>query len=620
MKFVRAVWKLLVGIKDALVLLFMLVFFASLYAGLSARPAPVKPGVLDVDLKGPVVEQPTRADWADVAGGSRPQEFRLRDLVAAMQQAKTDDRVKAVALDLDAFTGGGQTTMGDLADAIRQVRAAGKPVVAYATGYTNDSYQLASAASEIWLNPLGAVVVTGPGGSNLYFKGLLDKLGVTANVYRVGTYKSAVEPFIRNDMSPEAKQNYMALDQASLESWRQSIHQARPKANVDLFLQNMNGAVAAAGGDMAKAAVAAGLVDRVGDREAFEARLAQLGGQSREPNGYDRIRLGSYIADKVPGRPKGPIGVVTVAGMIVDGKGGGGNAGGDTIAKLIEDGVRSKGIKALVVRVDSPGGSVLASERIRQALLQAKRAGIPVVVSMGNVAASGGYWVSTPANFIYAEPSTITGSIGVFGVLPSFQGTLQKLGIGADGVKTTPLAGEPDLLKGPSPEVSQLLQAGVESMYGRFLSIVAEARHKTPQQVDQIAQGRVWDGGTARQLGLVDGFGGMEDAIAKAAQLAKLGNERGVRYLDQPKSLREQLLEAIAGTTGDDSAAPQQDAFAAIARRPEQQLAQAIYEVRSILAGPSIQVRCLECPPVAPAPPLRQQDVSVLAMLKGWLF
>jgi protease IV len=620
MKFVRAVWKLLVGIKDALVLLFMLVFFASLYAGLSARPAPVKPGVLDVDLKGPVVEQPTRADWADVAGGSRPQEFRLRDLVAAMQQAKTDDRVKAVALDLDAFTGGGQTTMGDLADAIRQVRAAGKPVVAYATGYTNDSYQLASAASEIWLNPLGAVVVTGPGGSNLYFKGLLDKLGVTANVYRVGTYKSAVEPFIRNDMSPEAKQNYMALDQASLESWRQSIHQARPKANVDLFLQNMNGAVAAAGGDMAKAAVAAGLVDRVGDREAFEARLAQLGGQSREPNGYDRIRLGSYIADKVPGRPKGPIGVVTVAGMIVDGKGGGGNAGGDTIAKLIEDGVRSKGIKALVVRVDSPGGSVLASERIRQALLEAKRAGIPIVVSMGNVAASGGYWVSTPANFIYAEPSTITGSIGVFGVLPSFQGTLQKLGIGADGVKTTPLAGEPDLLKGPSPEVSQLLQAGVESMYGRFLTIVAEARHKTPQQVDQIAQGRVWDGGTARQLGLVDGFGGMEDAIAKAAQLAKLGNERGVRYLDQPKSLREQLLEAIAGTTGDDSAAPQQDAFAAIARRPEQQLAQAIYEVRSILAGPSIQVRCLECPPVAPAPPLRQQDVSVLAMLKGWLF
>src|SRR5690348_6994203 len=279
MKFVRAVWKLLVGIKDALVLIFMLLFFGILYAGLSARPAPVKAGVLDLALKGGVVEQPARAQWSDIAGGSRVQQYRLRDLVLALQAAKDDDRVKAVALDLDSFTGGGQTAMGDLADAIRQVRAAGKPVVAYATGYTNDSYQLAAAASEVWLNPLGAVVVTGPGGTNLYYKGLLDKLGVTANVYRVGTYKSAVEPFIRNDMSPEAKQNYMALDQAELESWRQGIHQARPKANVDLFLQNMNQAVAGAGGDMAKAALAAGLVDRIGERTDFEARLAQLGGE-----------------------------------------------------------------------------------------------------------------------------------------------------------------------------------------------------------------------------------------------------------------------------------------------------------------------------------------------------
>src|SRR5690242_6532153 len=261
MKFVRAVWKLLVGIKDALVLVVMLAFFGMIYAGLSAKPAPVRPGVLDVDLNGGVVEQPSRAQWSDVAAGSRMQEYRLRDLIATMQQAKDDTRVKAVALDLDSFTGGGQTAMGDLADAIRQVRSAGKPVIAYATGYTNDSYQLAAAASEVWLNPLGGVVVAGPGGSNLYYKGLLDKLGVTANVYRVGTYKSAVEPFIRNDMSPEAKQNYMALDQAELESWKQSIRQARPKANVDLFLQNMNGAIAAAGGDMAKAAVNAGLID-----------------------------------------------------------------------------------------------------------------------------------------------------------------------------------------------------------------------------------------------------------------------------------------------------------------------------------------------------------------------
>ncbi|HEX3675771.1 MAG TPA: signal peptide peptidase SppA, partial [Sphingomicrobium sp.] len=529
MKFVRAIWKLLVGIKDALVLIFMLIFFGMIYSALSARPAPVKDGVLDLNLNGSVVEQPSRARLSDIASGNRLGQYRLRDLVQALDKAKDDGRVKAVALDLDGFTGGGQTTIGDLADALRQVRAAGKPVIAYGVGYTDDSYELASAASEIWLNPLGAVLVAGPGGSNLYYKGLLDKLGVTANVYRVGTYKAAVEPFIRNDMSPAAKENAIALDKAELESWEAHVKQARPKANIDLFLSNLNAAVAAAGGDMAKAALDNGLVDKIGSRREFEDRLAQLGGRpDKDSTDFARIKLSSYVSDVVERNPKGPIGVVTIAGLIVDGKAGPGTAGGDTIAKEIEDGLRD-GIKALVVRVDSPGGSVLASERIRQALLEAKSKKIPVVVSMGSVAASGGYWVSTPGDFIYAEPSTITGSIGVFGIIPSFQGTLQKLGVGADGVKTTPLSGEPDLFNGPSPEANQLIQSGVNSMYGRFLSIVAAARHKTPQQVDQIAQGRVWDGGTAHQLGLVDGFGGVDDAIAKAAQLAGLGNERGVR-------------------------------------------------------------------------------------------
>jgi protease-4 len=617
MKFVHAIWKLLVGIKDALVLLLLILFFAGLYGALSARPAAVKDGVLDLNLNGSVVEQPARRQWADVAGSSRVQEYRLRDLVAALDKAKDDSRVKAVALNLDGFTGGGATAIGDLADAVRRVRASGKPVVAYGVGFSDDSYALASAASEIWLNPLGGVLIAGPGGSNLYYKGLLDKLGITANVYRVGTYKSAVEPFIRNDMSPEARQNYTALDQARLETWKQAIKQARPRANVDLFLTNMNGAVAAAGGDMAKAALAAGLVDRIGDRRAFEARLAQLGGGTGSGNSpFKQIKLGSYVADVVDQKPSGPIGVVTIAGMIVDGKAGSGRAGGDTIAKEIEDGIRSKGVKALVVRVDSPGGSVLASERIRQALLEAKSKKIPIVVSMGSVAASGGYWVSTPADFIYAEPSTITGSIGVFGVLPSFQGTLQKLGIGADGVKTSALSGEPDLFKGPSPEANQLIQTGVESMYGRFLNIVAASRHKTPQQVDQIAQGRVWDGGTAHQIGLVDGFGGMSDAIAKAAQLAGLGNERGIRYLEPRRGFRDQLLDTLTDQN-DDTAAPT-DAFAMLARQPEQQLAGVLAEVRSIVSGPSIQARCLECPPVAPAR-VEQNDLTLLGLIKTWL-
>jgi protease IV len=619
MKFVRAIWKLLVGIKDALVLIFMLLFFGLIYGALSARPAPVKNGVLDLNLNGSVVEQPSRVAWSDVASGNRLGQYRLRDLVQALDKAKDDDRVKAVALDLDGFIGGGETAMGDLTDAVRRVRAAGKPVIAYSVGYTNDSYELASAASEVWLNPLGGVLVTGPGGSNLYYKGLLDKLGVTANVYRVGKFKSAVEPYIRNDMSPEAKQNYLALDQAELESWLQAVRQARPKANVELFLKDMNGAVAAAGGDLAKAALANGLIDRIGTRREFEDRLKQLGGKAdksdKEGVGYAQIRLGSYISDAVDQNPRGPIGIVTIAGDIVDGSAGPGSAGGDTIAKEVERGIHD-GIKALVVRVDSPGGSVLASERIRQALLEAKAKKIPVVVSMGSVAASGGYWVSTPGDFIYAEPSTITGSIGVFGVIPSFQGTLKKLGIGADGVKTTPLSGEPDLFKGPSPEASQLIQAGVDSMYGRFLAVVAQARHKTPQQVNEIAQGRVWDGGTARQLGLVDGFGGLADAIAKAAQLAGLGNERGIRYLEPPVSFRERLLATLASEN--DGAAVPEDAFASLARQPQQQLAQMFGEVRSILQGPSIQARCLECPEVAPAR-LQRGDLSLLALLKAWL-
>jgi len=246
MKFVRAVWKLMVGIKDGLVLIFMLLFFGLLYAGLSNRPAAIGSGVLDLNLKGTVVEQPDRAQWSDVAGAPSVRNYALHDLIAALDAAKDDGRVKAVALDLDSFAGGGQTAMIDVADAVRRVRATGKPVIAYATGYTDDSYQVAAAASEIWLNPLGAVLIAGPGGSNLYFKGLLDKLGVTANVYRVGTYKSAVEPYIRNDMSPEAKQNYQALGDAELSTWRAAVLRSRPKANVGLFLKDMNGAVAAA--------------------------------------------------------------------------------------------------------------------------------------------------------------------------------------------------------------------------------------------------------------------------------------------------------------------------------------------------------------------------------------
>ena len=618
MRFLGAIWKLLVGIKDALVLILLMLFFWALYVGLQARPDPVGAGVLVLDLDGTIVEQPSAPDTAELlAGGQRLHQFSLRDLVAALDEARDDDRVKAVALDLDGFLGGGQTALGDLGAALDRVRKAGKPVLAYAVGYSDDGYQLAAHASEVWMHPLGAVVIAGPGAQRLYYKGLLDKLGVTANVYRVGTYKAAVEPFTRSDMSPEARENYQALAGALLETWREDVRKARPAAAIDGYIRDPVGAMGATGGDLGKAALAAKLVDKLGERRAFETRLAELGGEDRgQHGGYRSIELGDYLADAVDLSPDGPIGIVTVAGEIVDGKARLGTAGGDSIAEAIEKGLRDDGLKALVVRVDSPGGSVLASERIRQALLAARGRRIPVVVSMANVAASGGYWVSTAGDHVFAEPSTITGSIGVFGILPSFEGSMAKLGLAADGVKTTPLSGEPDIFHGPGPEADRLIQAGVDGVYRNFLAIVAQARRKSPAEVDRIAQGRVWDGGSARQLGLVDGFGGLDEAIAKAAELAKLGDERGVRYLERPKSLTEEVLAMLAGSDEADSRPA--DALAGLAPAPEWRLRAAIADLRSILSGPTIQVRCLECGPATPARASGGERGFAEALL-GWL-
>src|SRR5688572_1367392 len=580
MRFLGAVWKLLVGIKDALVLIFMLMFFGLLYVGLQSRPNQVGNGVLVLDLDGTVVEQPSTPDTAELlAGSQRLHEFSRRELVAVLDAAADDGRVKAVALDLDGFLGGGQTALGDVGAALGRVRKAGKPVVAYAAGYSDDGYQLAAHASEIWMHPLGAVAIAGPGGQNLYYKGLLDKLGVTANVYRVGTYKAAVEPFTRNDMSPEARENLQSLAGALLETWREDVTKARPAAAVDAYMRDPVAALGASGGDLGKAALAAKLVDKLGERRAFEQRLAELGGEDdSQAGGYQAIDLDDFAADAADLDPQGPIGVITVAGDIVDGKARAGTAGGDSIAEAIEKGLRDDELKALVVRVDSPGGSVLASERIRQALLAAKASDIPVVISMGNVAASGGYWVATAGDYVFAEPSTITGSIGVFGILPSFEGTMAKLGLGADGVKTTPLSGEPDLFHGPGPEADRLLQAGVDGVYRNFLGIVAKARGKSPADIDRIAQGRVWDGGSARQLGLVDGFGGMDEAIAKAAELAKLGDERGVRYLERPTSLTEEIIAILTGE--EESDAPPADALAGLA--PTAEMHAALAELRAI--------------------------------------
>jgi protease-4 len=620
MRFVGKVWKLLVGIKDALVLVFMLLFFGLLYVAMNAQPTvgSGQKGVLLLDLAGPIVEQPSETSATEVlSGAAAGREYRLRDLVNALDTAATDDRVQAVALDLDIFSGGGQATLSQVGEALEGVKRAGKKVIAYATAYDDDSYLLASHANEVWLNAMGGVLITGPGGNGLYFKGLLDKLGVTAHVYRVGTYKAAVEPFTRTDMSPEARENYQAFMGQMWEGWQQEVRQARPKAQLAAYVADAPGRIQAAGGDMAKAALSLGLVDKVGDREAFARRLAEVTGAeyASVPGSFRKIGYDAWVATN-PIATRGEIGIVTVAGEIVDGEADLGTAGAETIVRALDHGLRTRNLKALVLRVDSPGGSALASERIRQAVLAAKARGLPVVVSMGSLAASGGYWVAMAGDRIYAEPSTITGSIGVFGILPSFEGTLAKAGIGADGVKTTPLSGEPSLVRGPSPEADRLLQTGVEATYRRFLAIVSENRKIPVQRVDQIAQGRVWDGGTARQLGLVDAFGGLDDAVAEAARRAKLdpAHVKPV-WLEKELGFGDQLLLAFAR---DDEEQASPDAFARIALKQRRLMLRALVDGDRLISGASVQAHCVECSAMQAALPRPRASGGFASMLRSF--
>ena len=599
MRVVRGIWKLLVGVKDLLVLIFMLLFFGLLYTALSMAPNPALSsgsGALVMRLNGTLVEQPENIDPLSVIRGDedRPTQYRLRDVVSTLRAAAQDGSIKAVVLDLDRFAGGGQATIADAAAALDEVRRAGKPVLAYATGYVDDSYQLASHASEVWMDPLGAVMLAGPGGSRLYYKGFLDKIGVTANVYRVGQYKSAVEPFTRADQSPEARAANQALADSLWQNWQDDVSRARPQAKVHAYSGAPQNFIQASGGNIARAAIAAGLVDKLGDRIAFGNRVAQIAGPQATPGSFKTVSFARYAA--AHSAPSGgQIGVLTVAGDIVDGHAGPGTAGGDTIAELLSDELARKRIKALVVRIDSPGGSVTAAERIRGAIMAAKAQGLPVVVSMGSVAASGGYWISTPADRIFAEPSTITGSIGVFGIIPTFQGALQKLGLSADGIKTTPLSGEPDVLKGTSPQFNQLIQLGIEDVYQRFIGLVAQSRKLAPARVDQIGQGHVWAGSTARQIGLVDAFGSLDDAIAQAAEMAKLDPRTAKpQFIErEPNAFDKFVRETMLSNDSDEAQA--RDPWTRAVDRPQAMLAQAISDAGDILSGPAIQVRCLEC-------------------------
>ncbi len=625
MKLVRGAWRLLVGIKDALVLLAMLLFFGLLFAALAARPGgkAVGEGALLLDLDGPIVEQPSDpAPFAALSGQTIPVQYRLRDIVRALDAARTDARVKAVVLDLDGFGGGYPATLSEVADALIRVRNAGKPVLTYATGYSDASYRLAAASSEVWVDPMGGTIFTGPGGTQPYLKGLLDRLGVNAHIYRVGRYKAAVEPLLLTQQSPESREASEALYGSLFGQWRDAIRRARPRAGIDAFLTQPDRVIVAAGGDIARANLQAGIVDKLGDRIAFGRRVAQLAGTdaSKGAGWFKRIGYDQWLAANPMKTGGDAIGIVTVAGNIVDGQAGPGTAAGDTIAKAVLDGLATRNLKALVVRVDSPGGSALASERIRLALLEGKKRGLPIVISMGGLAASGGYWVATAGDTIFAEPNTITGSIGIFGVIPTFERTLAKIGVTSDGVRTTPLSGQPDILAGTNTAVDTVLQSAIENGYRQFIARVAAARRLTPQRVDEIGQGRVWDGGTARQIGLVDRFGGLDEAVAEAARRARL-DPAAVRtvYLEKEPGWAAKLASSFRSDP-EEAGAPTGDAFGRIAAERRMLLARAVADARMLATGGSVQARCIECAGLGPVT-AEAMDVKLLDLILarlGW--
>ena len=600
MQFARAAWKFLVAIKDGLVLIAMLLFFAALYAALSARPnvAAIHDGALLLNLRGVIVEQPAEQDITAIftSNENTLREYRLRDVVRAVDAAAEDDRVKAVVLDLSTFMGGGQTSLSTVGDALERVKKAGKPIYAFANFYSDDNYQLAAHADEIWMDPMGGIVFAGPGGSRLYYKNLIEQLGITAHIYRVGTYKSAVEPYMRADQSPEAKEASEALYAVLWDSWLAEAKKARPQAVIQPYANDPAAFVQAAGGDYTKIATEQKLVDKIGDRVAFGRFVASKVGEDTRPSpdSFKTIDYDDFVAAHPADSSGKAIGVITVAGEIVSGKAGPGIAASGRIAEQIYKALEEDEIKALVVRVDSPGGSAFASEEIRLALADIKKAGIPIVISMGDVAASGGYWVAAAGDHIMAEPDTITGSIGVFAVLPSFEKALSKWGVTADGVQTTPLSGEPDFVGGFSEDLGTVLQSGVEHSYRNFLSLVGKARSKTNAEVDTIGQGRVWDGGTARQLGLVDGFGGMTEALAEAAKRAGL-KEGGyhAKYLEASSTFKWLPIGGLPFAQAEQ--APVTGMVGWVTRQQKAVFADALDTARGLMAREDVQALCLEC-------------------------
>ncbi|KMW74454.1 protease 4 [Photorhabdus luminescens subsp. luminescens] len=555
-------WRLLNFIREVISNLIFIMLILVVVGGFLLYQQPNKTadsyrGALYVNLTGVIVDQvsnrtPLTQLSRELFGASsnKFQENSLFDIVDSIRQAKTDNKITGLVLKLDDFIGADQPSMQYIGKAINEFKTSGKPVYAISDSYNQSQYYLATFADKIYLSPQGTVGLYGYSTNNLYYKSLLDSLKVTAHIFRVGTYKSAVEPVMRDDMSPDAREadsrwvnglwnNYLNTVATNR---KLTVHQVFPGA--DQMIANLR----AVNGDNAQYALKHKLVDYVASRNVIESDMTKAFGWDEKNRHFNAISIYDYAPQLVEGRSpsKGNIAVIVAQGAIVDGQQTPGMVGGDTTAAQIRQARLDDNIKAVILRVNSPGGSVSASDVIRTELAALRAANKPVVVSMGGMAASGGYWISTPANYIIANQSTLTGSIGIFGVITTYENSLEHIGIHTDGVSTTPFAGI-SVTKGLSKEFSELMQLNIENGYNNFIGLVASSRHKTQEEVDKIAQGHVWIGHDAKTNGLVDQLGDFDNAVTKAAELAKLDNPE-LDWMQPEMSFSELLMNQLTTT------------------------------------------------------------------------
>ena len=537
----------------------LLVLFALIGVAMKAKEGESAFGplldrtALVIDLKGNLVEQYTSAPFeralAQATGSDEAHEIQLRDLLKVLRDAKGDDNIQRVVLLTDGFGVSGFAALRELGQAIREFRGSGKQVVAYGSLMDQKAYYLAAQADEAFLDPDGGVLLEGLGRYRLYYReGLQDKLGVDVHLFRVGEYKSAAEPYILDAASPESREADLYWMNDLWRRYVADIAQARklPVESIDALINSLPERVKAADGDLAKLALEAKLVDGLKTPHQMEELLAERGARDADSDTFRQVDMYRYLGmhRDVPGLlgGKDKVAVVVAQGEISDGKQPQGTVGGDSTSELIRRAREDDNVKALVLRVDSPGGSVFPSEQIRREVELTKAAGKPVVVSMGNVAASGGYWISMNADRIYADPSTITGSIGIFGLWMSAPRALEKIGVHSDGVATTPLAGVFDPTRPLDPGAGALIQSVIDHGYAQFIGKVSLARNSSPEKIDNIARGRVWSGAQAKERGLVDVLGGLGEAQAEAAKLAKLGKDYDVEYVEKPLSAFDQIF------------------------------------------------------------------------------